>query len=59
MLDRQHNQFSYECDACDDTLETGEAEFSDALARFRCEGWKAEKIGEEWTHLCPTCRGRP
>lgn len=56
MIDRQHNQMVYECDACPETLETGESEFSDALAMFRREGWKAERVGFEWTHLCPDCR---
>lgn len=58
MLDRQFGEITYECDACDETLETGEAEFSDALAMFRRDGWRAEKVGPEWTHLCPACQER-
>jgi len=56
MIDRQYGEITYECDGCDETLETGETEFSDALAMFRRDGWKAEKVGTEWTHLCPACR---
>lgn len=58
MIDRQFGELTYECDACDETLETGESEFSDALSQFRREGWKAEKVGSEWTHLCPKCQTR-
>jgi hypothetical protein len=58
MIDRQHNAIVFECDGCPDVLETGEVEFPDAMAEFRRDGWKAEKIGDEWIHLCPNCRGR-
>lgn len=56
MIDRQHGAIVYECDVCDSVLDTGESEFSDALSQFRREGWKAERVGTEWTHLCPDCR---
>jgi hypothetical protein len=56
MIDRQHNEITYECDACDETLATGQSEFADAHAMFRREGWKAEKVGDEWVHTCPRCR---
>lgn len=58
MLDRQYGEITYECDACDETLETGETEFGDALVMFRRDGWRAEKVGDEWTHLCSACRER-
>lgn len=58
MIDRQHNAIVFECDGCPETLETDESEFSDAMAQLRREGWKAEKVGDEWVHLCVTCRGR-
>jgi hypothetical protein len=57
MIDRQfRGEITYECDACDETLETGESEWNDALAEFRRSGWLAEKVGSEWTHLCPRCK---
>jgi hypothetical protein len=56
VIDRQYGEITYECDGCDETLATGESEFSDALSTFRRDGWKAEKVGTEWTHLCPKCR---
>jgi hypothetical protein len=40
----------------DETLATGQSEFADAHAMFRREGWKAEKVGDEWVHTCPRCR---
>lgn len=56
MIDRQHGEITFECDACDETLATGESEWADAQVYFRNDGWKAEKVGSEWTHLCPKCR---
>jgi hypothetical protein len=58
MIDRQYGEITYECDACDETLATGESEFNDALGMFRRDGWQAEKVGTEWTHLCPNCQDR-
>lgn len=58
MIDRQHGKIAFECDGCDETIETGETEWADAIARFRREGWRSEKIGDEWVHLCPTCKGK-
>lgn len=58
MIDRQHNEIVYECDACDETLETGESEWSDAKRDFDRAGWRAEKVGQDWTHLCPQCGER-
>lgn len=56
MIDRQHGEIVYECDGCPETLETGESEWADAKALFDRRGWRAEKVGSEWTHLCPRCR---
>ena len=57
MIDRQFGEITFECDACDETLETGEEDWTQAHAQFRSEGWKAEKVGDEWVHTCPKCRG--
>lgn len=57
MMDRQHGQLVFECDNCDETLETDEGDFSEALAVFRRANWKAEKVGLDWVHTCPACRG--
>lgn len=58
MIDRQHGEIVFECDGCPETIETGESEWNDAMALFRRERWRAEKVGEEWTHLCPDCQRR-
>lgn len=59
MIDRQHGEILFECDACPETIETGESEWNDAMRLFRNEGWRAEKVGEDWIHLCPKCQRRP
>ena len=55
MIDRQGGQIVFECDSCDETLETGTEEFRDAWAHAQREGWRAKKIGTVWTHACPGC----
>lgn len=56
MIHRDRGTIIFECDACDETLDTGEDDFPHAHAQFRLGGWRAEKVGDEWTHLCPACR---
>jgi hypothetical protein len=58
MIDRQHGEVVFECDACDETLEPGAPEWGEAMDHFRHHGWRAEKVGDEWTHLCPGCQRR-
>lgn len=58
MIDRQYGEITFECDACDETIETGESEWNDAMAHFRRLGWRSEKVGADWTHLCPKCQDR-
>ena len=58
MITRQYGEITFECDACDDTIETGESEWNDAMVDFRRLGWRSEKVGVDWTHLCPKCQTR-
>lgn len=57
MMDRQHGKIVFECDACGDTLETGEREFSDAWDMAKSDGWRVRKIepSNVWVHSCPKC----
>lgn len=56
MIDRQYGKITFECDGCDDTIATEESEWDAAQAEFRSSGWRAEKVGTDWTHLCPICQ---
>jgi tRNA U54 and U55 pseudouridine synthase Pus10 len=54
VLDRQKpDLIVFECDYCDDTIETGTADFDDAMEKFRDEGWHSRKVGGDWKHACP------
>jgi hypothetical protein len=59
MLDRQHGLVIFECDACDEVLETECDDFNEALAVLRRERWKVEKVGADWVHTCPGCKPQP
>lgn len=58
MIDRQFGKVVFECDGCEDTIETGESEWPDAQRIFRALNWKAEKVGADWVHTCPRCEGK-
>jgi hypothetical protein len=56
MIAHQYRKIVYECDSCDETLETDTRDFDDARAMFRQEGWRAQRpVGNEWVHKCPEC----
>lgn len=56
MIDRQGGNLVFECDSCNETLESATSDFSSAWNQAKRDGWRAKKTGEEWTHECPTCR---
>lgn len=53
MLHRSHKQITFECDSCDQVLETETDDFLQAKRMFDREGWKAHQIGQHWVHGCP------
>lgn len=46
---------NFECDGCDEIYESG-MPFAYAWAEAKKNGWKAEKVDEQWLHLCPRCK---
>lgn len=54
MKDVQNGEIVFECDSCDETLETGAspAEWPQAKACLAREGWKAHQVGQDWIHSC-------
>lgn len=55
MIDYQGGAIVFECDSCDEVLESGQADFNSAWNLAKREGWRARKIGTEWVHECPGC----
>lgn len=55
MIDRQHGRIVFECDSCDEVLETGERDFQIAWTLAQEDGWTSRKIGGDWQHSCPNC----
>jgi hypothetical protein len=51
MLDRQHGDIVWECDACGAALETETSDFDSARNLLRREGWKIRKQGDEWMYF--------
>lgn len=56
MLDRQKGRFVFECDRCDEVLETDTSDFQLARDTMKAEGWRSRKNKkDEWDHFCPKC----
>jgi hypothetical protein len=56
-VDRQKGNIIFECDACNETLETNTSNWDAAMNMLRHGGWKARKEDEEWVHYCDKCVG--
>lgn len=54
---RMRSGHVFECDGCDETLDTGRQDFTEATEVRLREGWTAERVKTEWLHLCPDCGG--
>lgn len=51
----------FECDACEEVLDSGATEFLEALDDLRAEHWVARKNEQTgvWRHYCPDCKPKP
>lgn len=59
-VERPYGNIVFECDACNETLETNTGNWDAALNMLRHEGWKARKEAaesDEWVHYCDKCVG--
>lgn len=56
MIDHQGLKILFECDSCAEIFESEErAEFDDAWAAAKRDGWSCRKIANQWLHGCPSC----
>jgi hypothetical protein len=58
-LHHQRGEIAWECDGCDEVLETGTDDFEQARGELRAERWDTRKVDGEWNHYCPACRVNP
>lgn len=62
-IDRQYGKIIFECDQqnsarCHETIETGCADFAEALAQMKREGWTTHRLlfpDKGYLHCCPRC----
>lgn len=48
---------TFECDGCDDALDTGTDDFREAREELTAQRWQTRKGGEDvWLHYCPRCK---
>ena len=57
MIDRQNGDLVFECDSCGEVLQTETSDFNSAWNQAKRDGWRARKVGTEWAHECPNCKG--
>lgn len=55
MLTRIYGKINFECDDCGEVLDSDTKDFDDAMGVLRAEGWRSEKLGQDWSHYCPKC----
>ena len=56
-IDRQRGgKIIFECDGCDEIVETNETDFETALAIAKEAGFRVTKYKGEWMHFCSTCK---
>lgn len=56
MIERKGNEYELQCDFCSNCVEDL-IDFKDAVDYKKANGWKSEKIEEEWFDKCPNCQG--
>lgn len=56
MLDRQKGNIIWQCDECNETLDTGTSDFDAAKNLLKRERWAVEKVDDTWEHFCPDCK---
>jgi hypothetical protein len=54
-LHRIKGQFEFECDRCREVFDPDTGNFTAAIERSAMEGWRAKKVGDDWTHTCARC----
>ena len=57
VVDRQKGNIVFECDACNEVLDTKTSDWGSAMNVLRGNSWKARKEDEEWVHYCDKCIG--
>jgi hypothetical protein len=55
MMKRLGSDYLFECDECGDVLETGEADFDDAISFMKQMEWCSRRDGKIWQHRCMGC----
>ncbi len=51
--------FDAECDGCGGELGCELDTFAGAVEAMKAAGWRLERTGLTWTHLCRECRRAP
>jgi hypothetical protein len=56
MITKQTFGFIAECDSCSSEEDMPDAEsFQEAVNQIKGQGWNIRKVGNDWTHVCPSC----
>jgi len=59
MIHRNHGDISFECDFCEETFDTNQADWNTAWNMAKRDGWRSKKVDSQWEHFCPKCNLRP
>ena len=56
MMTRIHGKIQFECEGCDEVLDTDTGDWDEAHEVFKQENWKSYKVGDIWYHNCAECQ---
>jgi hypothetical protein len=57
-IHRDKGKVVFECDECGEDYNAQESVFDEAWQAAKADGWVSYKLGSEWHHFCPDCKGK-
>lgn len=56
MIEKCGDRYKLQCDYCSNYVDDFD-EFSDAVTHKKANGWRSQKVGDDWFDKCPDCIG--
>lgn len=55
VIEKNGNTYILQCDYCSNYIDDLE-DFQEVVDYKKANGWKSEKIGQDWLNKCPNCQ---
>lgn len=54
-VERVDGEVVFHCDRCPEFVETATRDFHVGVEAAKRAGWRFDRDGEQWNHICPSC----